>query len=55
MNWSEDELRRIGEAAQLRIASARPDGTPRPDVTIWHVRVGDANRAHRLADHNEES
>jgi hypothetical protein len=42
VNWSEDELRRIGEAAQLRIASARPDGTLRPDVTIWHVRVGDA-------------
>jgi hypothetical protein len=40
--WTEDELRRIGEAGELRVASRRPDGTLRPAVTIWHARVGDA-------------
>jgi hypothetical protein len=40
--WTEDELRRIGEAGELRVASRRPDGTLRPSVTIWQVRVGDA-------------
>ena len=39
--WTEDELRRIGEADELEISSTRPDGTDRPFVTIWAVRVGD--------------
>lgn len=39
--WTGDELRRIGEATELKIASARPDGTLRKYVTIWVVRVGD--------------
>ena len=39
--WSADELRRVGQAEELRIASARPDGTMRQYVTIWVVRVGD--------------
>lgn len=34
--WSADELRRIGEVSELRIASERPDGTLRPFATIWH-------------------
>jgi hypothetical protein len=39
--WTEDDLRRIGDAEELRIASPRPDGTLRPYVTIWVVRAGD--------------
>ena len=39
--WSSEELGRIGQAEELQIASARPDGTMRPYVTIWVVRVGD--------------
>ncbi len=39
--WTEDELSKIGQAEELRIASTRPDGSLRPYVTIWVVRVGD--------------
>jgi hypothetical protein len=39
--WTEEELGRIGEAQELQLASERPDGTLRPDVTMWVVRVGD--------------
>lgn len=39
--WTSDELSRIGQAEELLITSARPDGTMRPYVTIWVVRVGD--------------
>ena len=39
--WTEDELRRIGGATELRIASRRHDGSLRPYVTIWTVRAGD--------------
>jgi hypothetical protein len=39
--WSTDELTRIGEATELRLASTRPGGTLRPYVTIWVVRSGD--------------
>jgi hypothetical protein len=41
MAWTADELARIGQATELDIASRRPDGTLRPFVTIWVVRVGD--------------
>ena len=40
-NWTEDELARIGDASELRIAGRRADGTLRPLVIIWQVRVGD--------------
>jgi hypothetical protein len=40
-SWTTDELSRIGEADELRIASVRKDGTLRPYVTIWVVRAGD--------------
>jgi hypothetical protein len=40
--WSEDELQRVGDATELRIASRRADGTLRPAVTIWHAQLGDA-------------
>jgi hypothetical protein len=38
--WTEQELRRAGEATELQIASRRPDGSLRPYVTIWTVRAG---------------
>lgn len=40
--WTEDELRKIDGATELRVASQRTDGTLRPYVTIWHTTVGDA-------------
>jgi hypothetical protein len=39
--WSEQELRRVGEAVELDLASYRPDGGLRPFTTMWVVRVGD--------------
>ena len=39
--WTSDELASIGGAEELRLASARADGTLRPDVTMWVVRAGD--------------
>lgn len=39
--WTEEELTRIGGAEELKLASTRPDGSLRPYVTIWVVRVGD--------------
>ena len=39
--WTAEELERIGAADELVVTSARPDGTLRPFVTIWTVRVGD--------------
>jgi hypothetical protein len=39
--WTSDELSKIETAEELRIASLRGDGTLRPSVTIWVVRVGD--------------
>ncbi len=39
--WTADELDRVGRAEELRLASYRLDGTLRPAVTIWVVRVGD--------------
>jgi hypothetical protein len=39
--WTEDQLARIGAADELRISSRRPDGSLRPYITIWVVRVGD--------------
>ncbi|WP_456789895.1 DUF2255 family protein [Cellulomonas sp. P5_C5] len=39
--WTSDALGRIGTADELRVSSYRPDGTLRPFVIIWVVRVGD--------------
>lgn len=39
--WTTDELARVGDAEELRVASTRKDGTLRPYVTIWVVRAGD--------------
>lgn len=37
--WTNEELDRIGNAEELRIASLRRDGTLRKPVIIWVVRV----------------
>src|SRR6476661_6003172 len=39
--WTADEAERLGRTDELQIASRRPDGTLRPFVTIWFVRIGD--------------
>jgi hypothetical protein len=39
--WTDEELRRIGNAAELQVASRRRDGSLRPYVTIWTVRADD--------------
>ena len=39
--WTSDELRKIGTAEELQIASLRADGTLRKLVIIWVVRLGD--------------
>ena len=39
--WMSDELKKIGTAEELQIASLRQDGTLRKPVIIWVVRVGD--------------
>jgi hypothetical protein len=39
--WTPDELRKIGQAEELAIATRRSDGTPSRYVTIWVVRAGD--------------
>ncbi|WP_425956811.1 DUF2255 family protein [Xylanimonas sp. McL0601] len=39
--WTPEELDRVGRAEELQVSSVRPDGSLRPYVTIWVVRVGD--------------
>ena len=39
--WTDDELERVGDAEELRIASRRRDGSLRRFITIWVVREGD--------------
>jgi len=39
--WTNDELKKIGTAEELQIASLRADGTLRKPVIIWVVRLGD--------------
>jgi hypothetical protein len=39
--WTAEELDRIGDAEELRIAARRRDGSLRRPVPIWVVRVGD--------------
>jgi hypothetical protein len=40
-DWTSDELTKIGNANELRLASLRSDGTLRNPVTMWVVRDGD--------------
>ena len=37
--WAQDSLAKVGSVEELAIASRRPDGSLRPYVTIWTVRV----------------
>jgi hypothetical protein len=39
--WTEEELRAVGTATELRISTRRRDGTLLPPVPIWVVRAGD--------------
>jgi len=39
--WTPAELERIGRVEEVGIASYRPNGSLRPFITIWGVRVGD--------------
>jgi hypothetical protein len=39
--WTSDELDKIGNAEELRLATQRPGGTLRNPVTIWVIRHGD--------------
>jgi hypothetical protein len=39
--WPADQLDRIGGVQETGLASRRPDGSPRPYVTMWVVRAGD--------------
>lgn len=39
--WEPHDIDTIGRATELRVTSRRPDGSLRPEVTIWHVRSGD--------------
>ena len=40
--WTSDELDKVGNIEELRIAGRKADGTLRQSVIIWVVRVGDA-------------
>ena len=40
MAWTDDNLRRVGDAEELRLASSRADGSLSPYTTMWVVRVG---------------
>jgi hypothetical protein len=40
--WTNDELRRINAASELRVASTRRDGSLHPFTTIWHSALDDA-------------
>jgi hypothetical protein len=39
--WTKEQLDRIGDATELQLTSVREDGSLRPYVTMWVVRVGD--------------
>jgi hypothetical protein len=52
-SWTPDELTMVGNAIELLITSRRPDGSLRPETTIWHVRCGDeiyVRSAHGVAN-----
>jgi hypothetical protein len=40
-DWTAGELGAVGAAEELELTSSRADGSARPPVTIWVVRVGD--------------
>jgi hypothetical protein len=40
-SWTQTDLEQIGAAKELQLATFKQDGTRRPPITIWIVRVGD--------------
>ncbi|MER8072995.1 DUF2255 family protein [Streptomyces sp. NPDC094034] len=40
--WSEEDLRVIERAGEIRVSGRRDDGSLRPLVIVWHVVVGGA-------------
>jgi len=51
-DWTAEELGNIGSADELEIAPLREDGSLRPFVTIWVVRVGDDLYVRSYRGHN---
>ncbi len=51
-DWTAGELGQIGAADELEIAAFREDGSLRPFVTIWVVRVGDELYVRSVRGHN---
>jgi hypothetical protein len=41
-SWTEDELKRIGDATELELAPRRDDGSLGPFTTMWVVRLGES-------------
>jgi hypothetical protein len=41
-DWTSAELETLGRVEEIGISSLRPDGSARPFVTIWIVRLGEA-------------
>ena len=39
--WTDDDLRRFGDAQEVRIAAMRRDSSLRSPVIVWVVRLGD--------------
>jgi len=39
--WTADELTGLDARDEIGVSSTRPDGSLRPFVTVWFVRVGD--------------
>jgi hypothetical protein len=39
--WTTEDLSRVGEAEEIKLATARADGSLRPYVTMWVVRADD--------------
>jgi hypothetical protein len=39
--WAAEDLSGIGEAEEIKLATARADGSLRPYVTMWVVRAND--------------
>ena len=40
-SWTSDELTRLDDADEMRVAGTRRDGSLRTAVTVWMVRLGD--------------
>jgi hypothetical protein len=51
-DWTAEELGKIGAAEELEIAPLGEDGSLRPFVTIWVVRVGDNLYVRSYRGHN---